>query len=188
MGAGTPRDLNVPGRGYENIHFAMDYLTQQNRLNAGEPLSARVISAKDRTVVVIGGGDTGSDCVGTARRQGAREIFQLEILPKPPDTRPPDTPWPNWPRIMRTSTSHEEGCHRRWSVMTRRFLGSETHVTGLDCIEVEWFNKDGQWKLRELPGAEFELKADSSCWRRIVHVEHGDLTGNRLKLDARGTS
>lgn len=188
MGAGTPRDLNVPGRGYENIHFAMDYLTQQNRLNAGEPLSARVISAKDRTVVVIGGGDTGSDCVGTARRQGAREIFQLEILPKPPDTRPPDTPWPNWPRIMRTSTSHEEGCHRRWSVMTRRFLGSETHVTGLDCIEVEWFNKDGQWKLRELPGAEFELKADLVLLALgFVHVEHGDLIRELdLKLDARG--
>jgi len=118
MGAGQPRDLNVQGRGYENIIFAMEYLTSQNRICSGEPAStgslsgdeSDIITAKNKVVAVIGGGDTGSDCVGTARRQGAKQIYQLEILPKPPDTRPPDTPWPTWPRIMRTSSSHQEGC------------------------------------------------------------------------------
>jgi glutamate synthase (NADPH/NADH) small chain len=138
--------------------------------------------------VVIGGGDTGSDCVGTAQRQGAKEIHQLEILPKPPDTRPLDTPWPEWPRIMRTSTSHEEGCQRRWSVMTKRFVGQNITVTGLNCVEVEWIRNNGQWKLKEIPGTEFALKADLVLIAMgFVHVEHGKLIKDLgLKLDDTG--
>jgi len=188
MGAGQPRDLSVPGRGYENIHFAMEYLTRQNRVNGGEKTSERIISARDKVVVVIGGGDTGSDCVGTARRQGAREIHQLEILPKPPATRPADTPWPQWPRIMRTSTSHEEGCQRKWGVMTRQFTGQDTRVSGLTCVEVEWLRQADKWKLKELPQTEFELKADLVLLALgFVHVEHGQLISDLgLKLDDSG--
>jgi glutamate synthase (NADPH) small chain len=188
MGAGQPRDLNIPGRGYENIYFAMEFLTQQNRVNTSERISEKIISARDRIVVVIGGGDTGSDCVGTARRQGAREIHQLEILPRPPETRPPDTPWPQWPRIMRTSTSHEEGCQRRWSVLTRQFLGHETHVAGLTCAEVEWFRQKDEWKLKEIPQTEFDLKADLVLLAMgFVHVEHGKLLNDLgCKLDDKG--
>ncbi len=189
MGAGQARDLNIVGRGYENVHFAMDFLAQQNRINRGEQIErTELISAKDKVVVVIGGGDTGSDCVGTARRQGAREIYQLEILPEPPESRPPDTPWPEWPRIMRTSTSHEEGCRRRWSAMTRRFVGRDITVTGLDCVQVEWFERNGQWKLKELPGTEFGLKADLVLIAMgFVHVEHSKLIKDLgLKLDGRG--
>lgn len=189
MGAGQPRDLDTVGRGYENIHFAMDFLTQQNRINGGEQIErTEVINAKDKVVVVIGGGDTGSDCVGTARRQGAKEIYQLEILPKPPDSRPSDTPWPEWPRIMRTSTSHEEGCRRKWSVMTKRFTGREITLTGLEGVEVEWTKVNGEWKLKEIQGSEFSLKADLVLIAMgFVHVEHSKLIKDLgLDLDARG--
>ena len=152
MGAGQPRDLVVPGRGFEGIHFAMEYLAQQNLLNGGLDLSgARAINARDRHVVVIGGGDTGSDCVGTARRQGARSITQVEILPKPPDSRPQDTPWPYWPRTMRTSSSHEEGCDRRWSILTKRFDGAEKTVSKVHACSVEWYQQQGQWKFKGSP-------------------------------------
>lgn len=189
MGAGQPRDLTVPGRGYDNVHFAMEYLTCQNRLLAGEPVAPRgPISACDRHVVVIGGGDTGSDCVGTARRQGARSITQLEILPKPPESRPPDTPWPFWPRIMRTSTSHEEGCERVWSVMTQRIGGVENRATTLHCCQVEWTRQRGQWKLNPVPDSEFEIPADLVLLAMgFVHVVHRGLIEEfGLKLDERG--
>lgn len=179
MGAGQPRDLNIVGRGYENILFAMDYLNAQNKLCNNEPVDeSAIITAKNKVVVIIGGGDTGSDCVGTARRQEAKEIHQLEILPKPPETRPPNTPWPMWPRIMRTSTSHEEGCNRQWSVCTKKFSGVETRVTQLHCCRVEWFQKDGSWKLRELPGTEFTLDADMVLLATgFLHVSY---TGCRI--------
>lgn len=189
MGAGQPRDLNIVGRGYENILFAMDYLKAQNKLCNNEPVDeSTIITAKNKAVVVIGGGDTGSDCVGTARRQGAKEIHQLEILPKPPETRPPDTPWPMWPRIMRTSSSHEEGCNRQWSVMTRKFSGVETRITQLHCCRVEWFQKDGSWKFRELPGTEFTLDADIVLLATgFLHVSHNGLVKEfDLKLDESG--
>jgi NADPH-dependent glutamate synthase beta subunit-like oxidoreductase len=121
---------------------------------------SKIITAKNKVVAVIGGGDTGSDCVGTARRQGAKQINQLEILPEPPDVRPPDTPWPEWPRIMRTSSSHEEGCQRQWSVMTKRFSGIGIRVEKLHCCNVEWTTQNGKWKLKELPGTDFSLNAD----------------------------
>jgi glutamate synthase (NADPH/NADH) small chain len=161
MGAGQPRDLNIPGRGYENILFAMEYLSSQNRICSGESIDeSGIVMAKDKVVVVIGGGDTGSDCVGTARRQGAEKIYQLEILPEPPDTRPPDTPWPMWPRVMRTSSSHEEGCERMWSVMTKKFSGVEIRVSRLECCRVEWINQSNRWKIKELAGTDFVLLAD----------------------------
>ena len=189
MGARRPRDLPVLGRDYENILFAMDYLTAQNKSLGGEsPDESRRVSAKDKVVVVIGGGDTGSDCVGTARRQGAKQIYQFEILPEPPETRPPDTPWPMWPRIMRTSSSHEEGCVRKWAVMTKKFTGYETRVGGLDACEVDWIQKGGQWKLKELPGTEFTIKADLVLLAMgFLHVDHEGLVKDLgLKLDSRG--
>jgi len=189
MGAGQPRDLNIVGRGYENILFAMDYLKAQNKLCNNEPVDeSAIVTAKNKVVIVIGGGDTGSDCVGTARRQGAKEIHQLEILPKPPETRPPDTPWPTWPRIMRTSSSHEEGCERCWGIMTKKFSGVETRVTQLQCCKVEWTRKNGTWKLKELPGTEFTLQADIVLLAMgFLHVSHNGLVKELdLKLDESG--
>ena len=195
MGAGEPRDLPVQGRGYENVVFAMDYLTAQNKICAGEAIDSRVINAsrkgccaKDKKVVVIGGGDTGSDCVGTARRQGAKQIVQLEILPKPPIDRPDDTPWPDWPRIMRTSSSHQEGCERLWSVMTTRLTGTETRVSKIYCCKVEWVQQDNNWKIKEIPGTEVVLDADIVLLAMgFVHVVHdGLITELGLELDPRG--
>lgn len=189
MGSNQPRDINVPGREYKNILFAMDYLKSQNKFCGNEPADeSPVINAKDKVVVVIGGGDTGSDCVGTARRQGAKEIYQFEILPKPPESRPLDTPWPAWPRIMRNSTSHEEGCQRRWSVMTRNFSGSENGVTALNCCEVEWAKEDGAWKVNELAGTDFTVNADIVLLAMgFLHVAHSGLIKELgLKLDRSG--
>jgi NAD(P)H-dependent glutamate synthase small subunit len=189
MGAGQPRDLNIPGRGYENILFAVDYLKAQNKLCANEPADeSSFITVNNKVVAVIGGGDTGSDCVGTARRQGAKEIYQLEILPEPPETPPPDTPWPMWPRIMRTSSSHEEGCRRQWAVMTKKFSGVETRVDQLQCCQVEWMRKNGTWKLKELAGTDFTLKADIVLLALgFLHVTHNGLVKELgLKLDDSG--
>jgi len=189
MGAGRARDLVVPGRGFENIIFAMDYLRQQNRLNAGLDSPPQAISARDRIVVVIGGGDTGSDCVGTARRQGAKEIHQFEILPQPPAQRPVDTPWPTWPRVLRTSSSHEEGCTRRWGVLTKKFSGRGTRVSELHAVEVEWAQgANGSWTMKEVPGSEFSMKVDLVILAMgFVHVEHEGLVDQLgLKLDDRG--
>ncbi len=189
MGAGQPRDLNIPGRGYENIFYAMEYLMQQNKVCSGELANKDgFISARDKAVVVIGGGDTGSDCVGTARRQGAKKIYQLEILPKPPESRPPDTPWPEWPRIMRTSSSHEEGCERRWSVCTKKFSARPSGIIAeeLHGCQVEWIKKPDGWKMKELPDTNFSLKFDLALLALgFVHVTHEDLINNLdLKLDA----
>jgi NADPH-dependent glutamate synthase beta subunit-like oxidoreductase len=189
MGAGVPRDLSVQGRGYENVVFAMDYLTSQNRVSVGELAEGQgAVNAKGKKVVVIGGGDTGSDCVGTARRQGAKQIVQLEILPKPPNERPEDTPWPNWPRIMRTSSSHEEGCERIWSVMTTRLTGTETRVSKVYCCKVEWIQQGTGWKIKEIPGTEVMLDADIVLLAMgFLHVTHeGLITELGLELNQRG--
>lgn len=189
MGAGQPRDLNIAGRGYENILFALDYLKTQNKLCSLEATEeSKIPTAMNKVVAVIGGGDTGSDCVGTARRQGAKEIHQFEILPKPPDSRPPDTLWPTWPRIMRTSSSHEEGCQRQWSVMTKSFSGVETRVNRLNCCKVEWIKKNGNWKLKEVPGTDFTVDADLVLLAMgFLHPVHEGLVKNLgLKLDERG--
>jgi len=189
MGAGQPRDLNVPGRELENIHFAMDYLPQQNRLNAGLSLGrVEPISAAGKIVVVIGGGDTGSDCIGTARRQGAKEIHQYEILPKPPEGFNPDTPWPLWPRVLRTSSSQAEGCERRWCVSTKAFAGDETHVMELHGCEVRWTESEGKWLMSDVPGTEFTQQADLVLLAMgFTHVVHaGAVRSLNLDLDARG--
>jgi NAD(P)H-dependent glutamate synthase small subunit len=189
MGSGRPRDLNIPGRGYDNIIFAMDYLSSQNKICSGESTEkSGFVTAKDKTVIVIGGGDTGSDCVGTARRQGAKKIYQFEILPKPPETRPPDTPWPMWPRIMRTSSSHEEGCERRWGIMTKKFSGYETRLGHIHCCRVEWINKSGNWKIKEVPDTDFSIEADLVILAMgFLHVVHEGLIKNLgLKLNEKG--
>ena len=190
MGAGQPRDLNIPGRGYENVLFAMEYLTMQNKLNASESVDEReIVTAEDKVVVVIGGGDTGSDCVGTARRQKAKKIYQLEILPKPPESRPVDTPWPMWPRVMRTSSSHEEGCERRWSVSTKEFLGgAAVKAERLHGCEIEWTKKNNNWEIKEIPGTDFFLNVDLIILATgFMHVVHEGLIKDQgLKLDSYG--
>jgi NAD(P)H-dependent glutamate synthase small subunit len=189
MGAGQPRDLVVPGRGLENIHFAMDFLTQQNRINAGDEIPQNeLITARDKIVVVIGGGDTGSDCVGTSIRQGAREVHQLEILPQPPVKPDASTPWPDWPLKLRTSTSHEEGCQRRWSVMTQKFSSRGHRVENLHGVEVEWVKQKDRLVPRELPGSEFVMKVDLVLLAMgFVHVTHSGLVDQLgLDLDGRG--
>lgn len=207
MGARKPRELAVPGKEYENIIFALDYLTAQNRHNeiydCRLPIADRKLeivnwkseienlSAEGRVVVVIGGGDTGSDCVGTARRQGAKKIYQLEILPRPPQTRPVDTPWPMWPRIMRTSSSHEEGCERTWAVMTKRFVPSESdpaRAGELHGCKVEWINENNKWKIQEVSGTDFVLKVDLVLLAMgFLHVVHeGFIQSLDLRLDDRG--
>ena len=190
-GATEPRDLPVPGRDLPGIHFAMDFLIRQNMRIAGEiPPSDEEMTARDKHVVVIGGGDTGSDCVGTSRRQGAREITQLELLPMPPADRPVNNPWPTWPVIMRTSSSQEEGCTRLWSVSTKEFLGSRNGVEKLRCVKLEWSEPDenGRTTFREIPGSEFELKADLVLLAMgFVHLEHGPLVRDLgLGTDPRG--
>ena len=164
-GAELPRDLEVPGRELDGIHFAMDFLPQQNKRVAGdsEKLAAPngTITARGKHVVVIGGGDTGSDCIGTSVRQGAASITQLEILPKPPEHEDKPLVWPNWPIKLRTSSSQEEGCEREWAVLTKRALGEEGRVGALECVRVDWA-KDaaGRFVMREVPDSAFVLKAD----------------------------
>ena len=189
MGAGMPRDLPVQGRGLENIHFAMDFLTRQNRINAGLAIDEpEPINARDKVVVVIGGGDTGSDCVGTARRQGAAEIHQFEILPEPPAGTNPATPWPNWPTILRTSTSHEEGCNRRWAVRTKTFRSRGRKVRQLQGCEVQWTQVGRKWKMTELPGTDFSMKVDLVLLAMgFTHVVHaGAVESLAIELDSRG--
>jgi glutamate synthase (NADPH/NADH) small chain len=154
-GAETPRDLPVPGRDLKGIHFAMEFLPLQNKVNAGDKLSDQ-IKATGKHVVVIGGGDTGSDCVGTSNRHGAQSVAQFELLPQPPEQENKPLVWPYWPIKLRTSSSHEEGCERDWAVATKRFEGSKGRVEKLIATRVEW--KDG--KMQEVPNSEFEMKAD----------------------------
>jgi glutamate synthase (NADPH/NADH) small chain len=161
-GAGQPRDLPVPGRELQGIHFAMDYLTLQNRRCEGDEVpDSAFITAKDKHVIIIGGGDTGADCLGTAHRQGALAIHQLELMPMPPKERTADNPWPQWPQIFRVSTAHEEGGERLYAVSTQRFSGdSEGNVRALHGVRIEMVRKDGRVQLEPVPGSEFEIRAD----------------------------
>jgi glutamate synthase (NADPH) small chain len=160
-GCEQPRDLPVPGRDLKGIHFAMEFLTQQNRRVGDEPFDrVEPITAEGRHVIVIGGGDTGADCVGTANRQGAASVTQLELLPRPPEHPDKLTTWPDWPTKLRTSTSHEEGCDRLWSVSTTSFTGMAGHVTRLHGTRIEWSQTDGRWQMEEVPDTEFDLEAD----------------------------
>lgn len=161
-GARESRDLKVPGRELKGIHFAMQFLVQQNQRTGGEPIEGEEITARDKQVVIIGGGDTGSDCLGTAVRQGAKRVHQFEILPKPPPTRAVNTPWPMWPNMLRESSSHKEGGERRWCVSTKEFVGENGHVRRLKGIEVEWVAKPGGGAPapQEKPGTDFTVDAD----------------------------
>jgi len=162
-GAEQPRDLPVPGRALEGIHVAMDYLTQQNRICEGDAVpSSEFITAKDKHVIIIGGGDTGADCLGTAHRQGALSVHQLELMPMPPESRADDNPWPLWPQVFRVSTAHEEGGERLYAVSTQRFSGDEAgHVRRLHAVQVERRSGGPSGPpFAPVPGTEFEIPAD----------------------------
>ena len=174
-GAEQPRDLPVPGRELQGVHFAMDFLPLQNKVNAGDELKDQ-IKATGKHVVVIGGGDTGSDCVGTSNRHGAESVVQFELLPQPPETENKPLVWPYWPTKLRTSSSHEEGCERDWAVATKRLEGKDGKVEKLIAARVEW--KDG--RMQEVPDSEFELKAD------LVLLAMGFVSPVQQVLDAFG--
>ena len=192
-GAESPRDLDVENRSLDGIHFAMDFLIQQNKRIAGDPEEQAApggsISAKDKHVVVIGGGDTGSDCIGTANRHGAASITQLEILPKPPEKENKALTWPDWPLKLRTSSSQEEGSERDWSVLTKRALGADGKIGALECVRIEWVKgQDGRQTMREVEGSTFELKADLVLLAMgfVGPCKKGLIEQSRVALDPRG--
>ncbi len=161
-GSSVPRDLKIKGRELKGIYFAMDYLTQTNKQVAGEKIEGNIIDAKDKRVVVIGGGDTGSDCVGTAHRQSAARVIQIEVMPKPPKCRGENYPWPAYPLTLKSSSSHEEGGERYWSVLTKKFIGRDNSVKKISCVRVCFkAAKDGARPvMEEIPGTEFDIDAD----------------------------
>jgi len=190
IGAEQPRDLPVEGRDLDGVHYAMDFLTQQNKVVSGQeiPEEERIL-AKDKNVIVIGGGDTGSDCVGTSIRQKAASVTQIEILPKPPEKRELNNPWPYWPNTLRTSSSHLEGCERRWSLSSKKFIGEGGKLKGVEVVQVEWSKDDsGRWVMNEVPGTteilEVELALLSMGFTQPVHV--GLLESLGLDYDQRG--
>jgi glutamate synthase (NADPH/NADH) small chain len=190
IGAEQPRDLSVGGRDLDGIHFAMDFLRQQNKINRGIEIPYDyLINAKDKNIVVLGGGDTGSDCVGTAIRQGARSITQIEILPRPREVEGKENPnWPFNPQILKTSTSHEEGCVRRWGLSTKKFTGDMRRVSGLEMVQVEWDRDEkGAYSMKELPGTEESLEADLVLLALgFVHpVQQGIIDALDIRVNAR---
>ena len=186
-GAEAPRDLDVPGRHLAGVHFAMEFLPQQNKVVAGDVVPDQIM-ATGKNVVIIGGGDTGSDCVGTSNRHGAASITQFELLPQPPESENKPLVWPNWPIKLRTSSSHEEGCDRDWSVTTKRFEGRDGKVEKLIAARVEW-QREGNAppKMVEIPGSEFELKADLVLFAMgfVGPVQAGLLEQLGVERDAR---
>ena len=192
-GAEHPRDLPLPAHQLTGIHFAMEFLTQQNKRVAGDAedvaASAGTISAAGKHVVVIGGGDTGSDCIGTSNRQGAASVTQLEIMPAPPERENKALTWPNWPLKMRTSSSQEEGCEREFAVTTRRALGENGRIQALECARLEWKpGPDGRLTMVEVPGSEFQLKADLVLLAMgfIGPQREGLIEHSGVSLDGRG--
>ena len=190
-GAGQPRDLPIPGRELAGIHFAMDYLTLQNRRCEGDEVpDERFISAAGKHVIIIGGGDTGADCLGTVHRQGAASVHQFELLARPPETRAPDNPWPQWPLIFRVSSAHEEGGERLYSVSTKRFLGTDSGaVRALEACTVLPTRENGRMSFRPVPGSDIELPADLVLLAMgFVGAEPGGmLTELGVKMTERGT-
>jgi glutamate synthase (NADPH/NADH) small chain len=183
-GAEQSRDLPVPGRDLNGIHFAMEFLPLQNKVNAGDKVKGQ-ISASGKHVIVIGGGDTGSDCVGTSNRHGAASVTQFELMPQPPENENKPLTWPYWPYKLRTSSSHEEGCEREFAISTKEFVGEKGKVTGLKTVRVEW--KDG--KMVEVPGSEQTLKADLVLLAMgFVSPVASILDGFRVEKDARGNA
>ncbi len=189
-GSEQPRDLPVPGRDLNGVYFAMQFLPQQNRRVAGDAIPENeAISAEGKHVIVIGGGDTGSDCIGTSIRQGCKSVTQLEILPRPPEKENKALTWPQWPNKLRTSSSQEEGAVRDWCVATRGFTGDHGKVGKILCIRVEWEkDENGAWKMNEIEGSEFELQADLVLLAMgFVHpVQQGMLEQLGVAYDGRG--
>jgi len=189
-GAGQPRDLLLPGRELAGVHFAMEYLTLQNKRCEGDVIpDDAFITAHGKHVIIIGGGDTGADCLGTAHRQGATSVTQLELLPRPPAERTPDNPWPQWPNVFRVSTAHEEGGERLYAVSTHRFTGDASgHVRTLHAVNVEMVRKDGRLAFEPVAGSEFEIPADLVLLAMgFVGPERGPLVNDLgLKLTDRG--
>ncbi len=190
-GAEQPRDLSIPGRDLKNIHFAMEFLRANSKRVQGIHVSdAQFVSAEDKHVVVIGGGDTGSDCIGTSNRHGAKSVVQLEILPMPPDREDKAVTWPYWPNRLRTSSSQEEGCERMWSVATKSFVGDAAgNLKALNCVRVEWRqDAGGSWRMSEVADSEFQLQADLALLAMgFVHPVHdGMLNDLGVRLDGRG--
>lgn len=190
-GATIPRDLNVPGRHLKGIHFAMQFLKQQNKRVSNLPIGETDIFATGKNVVVIGGGDTGSDCVGTSNRQGAKSITQFELLPKPPENRTPYMPWPTYPMVLKTSSSHEEGADRKWAVNTKEFIGDEKgHLKALKIVTLEWtLSQDGRpAKFIEVAGSEREIPCELALLAMgFLHPQHeGLLQELGVELDERG--
>lgn len=190
IGAGEPRDLKVPGRELKGVHLALEFLTQQNKLNAGDTIPAdQLINAKGKHVVVVGGGDTGSDCIGTSIRQGAAKVTQIELLSQPPKSRNQNNPWPNWPNVLRTSTSHEEGCDRMWDINTKEIVGENGQAKVLKAVKLEWsFPENGRPTFKEIEGSEFDLKADLVFLAMgFVHVQQSGLVSDlKLETNPRG--
>ncbi len=190
IGAGRPRDLNVEGRELEGVHFALEFLQQQNHVNRGDVVkeSDRIV-ATGKPVLVIGGGDTGSDCVGTSNRQKARSVMQIEIMPKPSETRMPGNPWPYWPTVLKTTSSHKEGCDRRWCLSTKRFIGEGGKVKKVELVEVEW-KKDGngRWVMEERPDTAYTVDAELVllCMGFLSPVHEGLVNELGVEFDARG--
>jgi len=193
-GAENPRDLPIPGRELKGVYFAMDFLSQQNRRVSKEILNNNQISAEGKNVLVIGGGDTGSDCVGTSIRQGAKSVTQIEIMPKPPEDRSEFTPWPEWPYQLRTSSSHKEGCDRKWNIMTKSFVGGNGVLEKVEAVEVVW-DIDGETgrpiKPNELPDSKFEIDADLVLLAMgftgpSKELQEGLISKLNLDLDPRG--
>jgi glutamate synthase (NADPH/NADH) small chain len=188
IGSGTPRDLNIEGRHLHGIWFAMDFLSSQNRINSGIIHHRdNPINAEEKRVLVIGGGDTGSDCVGTSIRQKAASVTQIEIMAKPPDLRSPDNPWPYFAKILKTSTSHEEGCDRHWSLSTLRFTGYDGKVTGVEVEDVRWEMSEGRYIMNPVPGTIRTIDTDLVLLALgFVHPVTDDLVADlELELDGR---
>ena len=189
-GSTKARDLDIPGRNLRGVHLAMEFLPQQNRLNAGQSVpSNERISAEGKRVVILGGGDTGADCLGTSHRQGAEIVHQFELLPEPPPDRSSDNPWPQWGRVLRTSPAHEEGGVRDYSIMTKSFSGSNGHVEKLHGVRLEWApGDDGRMTMKEVPDSEFEIETELVLLAMgFLHPEHeGMLNELGVEFDARG--
>ena len=190
-GSTQPRDLTVPGRELDGVHFAMEYLTQQNRLNAGQQVTAEDrLTAEGKRVVILGGGDTGADCLGTAHRQGAELVSQYELLAEPPVNRSAGNPWPQWPLILRSSAAHDEGGIRDYSILTKSFSGSDGKLERLHAVRVEWSQPEngGRPEMSEVPGSDFEVETDLVLLAMgFLHPEHdGLLTQLGVELDPRG--